>query len=98
MASAPALAHEQASTASDGRQAAMDPNGPGVPPGDGITARGHDPEGQAFIPPGYNSGPAISVYPPIVLAPAGLIGGAYPVCSKRVTDRCVQAYSRYARR
>ena len=108
LAGAPAIAqvNNQSSTASsasrsgpdsDGRQGVRDRNGPAVPPGDGITTRGHDPEGQPFIPPGYNLGDRMAVYPPLARAPAGLIGGEYPVCSARVTDRCVQPYTRYTR-
>ncbi len=74
------------------------PGSRAVPPGDGITARGHNPEGQPFTPAGFNTGMGQAVYPPAAAAPAGLIGGDYPVCSARVTDRCVQSYTRYTRR
>jgi hypothetical protein len=94
---APAVAQMSSGSDPDGRQGVMDPNGPNVPPGDGITMRGHDPEGQAFTPPGYNDAMPMRAYPPLAAAPAGLIGGDYPVCSARVTDRCVQAYTRYTR-
>lgn len=76
--------------------AMQNPNG-ALPPGDGITALGHDPEGQAFTPPGFNTGMSTMAYPPVTAAPAGLIGATYPVCSSRVTDRCVQAYTKLAR-
>lgn len=95
----PALAQMRSGPDPDGRQGAMDPNGPGVPPGDGITMKGNDPEGQAFTPPGYNMVQTMPMraYPPLAIAPPGLIGGDYPVCSSRVTDRCVQAYTRFTR-
>lgn len=95
---APGFAQTRSGPDPDGRQALNNPNGPGIPPGDGITMRGHDPEGQAYTPPGYNNMLPTSAYPAMAVAPAGLIGGEYPICSARVTDRCVQAYTRYTRR
>ena len=47
--------------------AQTDPNARGVPPGDGITQQGTDPEGQACSPPGFNAG--TSAYPPCPTAP-----------------------------
>lgn len=83
----------------DGRQGVLDPTPPGVPPGDGISIRGEDPEGQAFTPPEYNVGIGGHIYPPTTAAPPGLIGGTYPPCRPRqVEDRCVQTYSDGERR
>ena len=62
------------------------------PPGDGIDIHGHNPDGQAFTPPGYNVGVAAPAYAPAQAAPPGLIGGDYPPCSASNTDRCVQTY------
>ena len=74
----------------------MDPNGPGVPPGTGITSRGMNPNGQAYVPPGFNAG--MNVYPPVMAAPGGMAGmQEYPVCTRQATDRCVQAYTATAR-
>ena len=64
------------------------------PPGDGIDIHGHDPNGQAFTPPGYNNTVAAPAYAPMAAAPAGMIGGEYPICSAQNTDRCVQAYTK----
>ena len=62
---------------------------------DGIDMHGHNPDGQAFTPPGYNTGIGMAIYPPMALAPAGMIGGDYPRCTAENTDRCVQTYVRY---
>ena len=80
----------------DGRQGVMT-NRPGIPPGDGIDMHGHDPEGQAFTPLGFNTGIGPAVYPPVTMAPPALIGGNYPPCSPQVTDRCVQTYVEFRR-
>lgn len=69
-----------------------DPNGPNIPPGDGITRMGTNPEGQPFTPSGFNQG--MNVYPAASMAPGMMPGMAeYPRCSRQVTDRCVQAYA-----
>lgn len=73
-------------------QPQTDPNGPNVPPGDGITRLGTNPEGQPFTPPGFNQG--MNVYPAASVAPGAMPGMAeYPRCSRQVTDRCIQAYA-----
>ena len=66
-----------------------------VPPGDGITRQGTDPNGQACTPAGFN--PGLMAYPP---CPA--IGGPasieqYPRCTREIKDRCIQAYTRWTR-
>ncbi|MFP5296461.1 MAG: hypothetical protein ACLGG3_03945, partial [Alphaproteobacteria bacterium] len=68
-----------------------------VPPGDGITRLGNDPDGQACTPPGYNVG--LAVYPECI-AMGGPIEGAddYPPCSDRQTDRCIQTYTKWTKR
>ena len=79
--------------------AQTDPNSRGVPPGDGITAQGTDPEGQACTPAGYNVGN--SGYPPCSgTQPAASPESSAnpPACSKTVTDHCVQTYERGVRR
>ena len=78
--------------------AQTDPNARGVPPGDGITQQGTDPEGQACSPPGFNAG--TSAYPPCGSTPAASSTppDSYPACSRTVTDNCVQAYERGVRR
>lgn len=77
--------------------AQTDPNGPNVPPGDGITMMGTNPEGQAYTPPGYNNG--LNVYPDAAIAP-GMMAGMrdYPACTEDVKDRCVQTYTKYTSR
>lgn len=72
--------------------AQTDPNGPAVPPGDGITMQGNNPEGQAYTPPGYNVG--LNVYPD------GQVANMqnYPACTDRVVDRCMQTYTRWTSR
>ncbi len=69
-----------------------DINGPNIPPGDGITRMGTNPEGQPFTPPGFNQG--MNVYPAATMAPGAMPGMVeYLRCSRQVTDRCVQAYA-----
>ena len=86
-------------TISSAAVAQTDPNARGVPPGDGITQQGTNPEGQACSPPGYNVG--IGGYPPC--------GGDQhpnvapnpptpPPCTKQLTDHCTQTYERGVRR
>ena len=72
--------------------AQTDPNGPAVPPGDGITMQGTNPDGQAYTPPGYNVG--LEVYPD------GIVPAMqnYPVCTRQVVDRCVQTYTKWTSR
>lgn len=78
-------------------QAQMDPNGPAMPPGDGITMQGTNPEGQAYTPSGFNQG--INVYPSAAAAPGMAPGmAAYPACTNQVKDRCMQTYTRWAAR
>ncbi|HEX8527198.1 hypothetical protein [Allosphingosinicella sp.] len=69
-----------------------------TPPGDGITAQGTDPEGQACTPAGFNAG--TSAYPPCPAAPAPQQGTSTspPPCSRTVTDGCIQTYERGVRR
>lgn len=59
---------------------------------DGVDVHGHNPDGQAFTPPGYNTSIPGSVYAPMAAAPAGMIGGSYPPCTAQNTDRCEQTY------
>ena len=59
---------------------------------DGIDIHGHNPDGQAFTPPGFNTAIPGSVYAPMAAAPAGMIGGSYPPCTAQNTDRCEQTY------
>ena len=68
-----------------------------VPPGDGITRQGTNPEGQACTPIGYNVG--LAAYPQCI-AMGGPIEGAddYPPCTTQVKDRCVQTYTRWTNR
>lgn len=68
-----------------------------VPPGDGVTRLGNNPEAQACTPPEYNQG--LSVYPPCAaLSPPPAEIAEYPPCSDRNADRCVQTYTRSAAR
>jgi hypothetical protein len=77
--------------------AQSDPNGANVPPGDGITRMGTDPNGQAYTPPGYNIG--LNVYPPATAASGANPGMEnYPACSAEVKDRCVQTYTKWTSR
>ena len=79
--------------------AQTDPNSRGVPPGDGITAQGTNPDGQACSPAGYNVG--LGGYPPCTGAqPAATPQSSAnpPACSKTVTDHCTQTYERGVRR
>lgn len=77
--------------------AQTDPNAPSVPPGDGITMLGNNPEGQACTPEGFNQG--LNAYPP-----CSALGGPapgleeYPPCSDRNADRCIQTYTRWTDR
>lgn len=70
-----------------------------VPPGDGITRQGTNPEGQACAPQGYNIG--IAAYPQCTAMGGPLPEGAgmedYPPCTKQVKDRCRQTYTRWTR-
>ena len=72
--------------------AQTDPNGPNVPPGDGISMLGNNPNGQAYTPPGFNRG--LNVYPDGQVADRM----NYPACSDQVVDRCRQVYTRYTSR
>ena len=80
-----------------------DPNGPGVPPGDGITQQGTDPEGRASPPMGTNQmpmGPGMAVPSPnqqAAFTPRPAMT-EYPPCSRTVTDNCIQTYERGVRR
>ena len=78
-----------------------DPNARAVPPGDGITQQGTNPEGRGVAPPGTNE--VLTPLPGAVIVPDPNQQAAftpkpatkdYPVCSKTVTDGCVQAYER----
>lgn len=64
---------------------------------DGRDIHGHNPDGQAFTPPGYNMGVATSAYAPLAAAPAGMIGGSYPPCTAQNLDRCEQTYVKAGR-
>lgn len=68
-----------------------------VPPGDGITQQGTNPEGQACTPDGFNQG--LSVYPPCE-ALGGPAPGMeeYPPCTRQNADRCLQTYTRWTER
>lgn len=73
-------------------QAQTDPNGPGVPPGDGITRLGNNPDGIACTPAGFNQG--MSAYPACsALTPQPAQIQDYPRCTRQRADRCVQAYT-----
>ena len=79
--------------------AQTDPNGRGVPPGDGITQQGTNPEGQACSPAGYNVG--AGGYPPCGGDQHPNVPQTPPVpppCTKQVTDHCTQTYERGVRR
>lgn len=78
-----------------------DPNARNVPPGDGITQQGTNPEGQAVAPPGANQ--TITPIPGATIVPAPNQEAVfapkpasedYPSCSSTVTDGCVQRYER----
>ena len=62
---------------------------------DGRDIHGHNPNGQAFTPPGFNMG--MSIYPPMAAAPAGVIGQSYPPCTAQNLDRCEQTYVKRGR-
>lgn len=73
--------------------AQVDPNGPNMPPGDGITRTGANPGGQPYTPPGFNQG--MNVYPAAVNAPGAMPGMTeYPRCTRQMADRCAQGYAR----
>lgn len=65
-----------------------------VPPGDGITRQGTNPEGQACTPEGFNQG--LTAYPQCA-AMGGPAPGLeeYPPCTSEVKDRCIQTYTRW---
>ena len=65
-----------------------------TPPGDGITRQGTNPEGQPCTPAGFNQG--LEVYRDCI-AMGGPVPALedYPRCSRFVTDRCIQAYTRW---
>ena len=71
-------------------QAASEP----TPSGEGITERGMNPDGQPCTPLGYNRG--LDVYADCI-AMGGPAPGleAYPSCSRFITDRCRQTYTRW---
>ena len=79
--------------------AQTDPNGPNVPPGDGITQQGTNPDGQACSPAGYNVG--ISGYPPCggtnQHPNVGPNPPTPPPCTKNLKDHCMQTYERGVR-
>ena len=96
----PAAPAETTTSSPDG----VDPNARGVPPGDGITQQGTNPEGQAVAPPGANQ--VTAVVPGATVVPAANQEAVfapkpateeYPACSKTVTDKCVQKYERGVR-
>ena len=65
-----------------------------VPPGDGITQLGNNPEGQACTPEGFNQG--VNAYPACeALQPQPSNINEYPACSDRNADRCRQTYTRW---
>lgn len=77
--------------------AQTDPNARGVPPGDGITQQGTNPEGQPCTPAGFNQG-STSPYPACGAVPRPTHGaGEVPPCSRQVTDHCIQTYERGVR-
>ncbi len=78
--------------AANAQAGAMQP----VPPGDGITRQGTNPEGQACTPPGFNIG--LGAYPQCGAVGGPAIGAdSYPPCTSQVTDRCIQTYTRWTR-
>ncbi|MDP9416024.1 MAG: hypothetical protein M3Q08_18440, partial [Pseudomonadota bacterium] len=67
----------------------------------GITQQGTDPNGQASPPAGTNmgvqgtgTGPAIPMTNQSAAFAPRPAAGEYPVCSRTVTDSCIQAYER----
>ena len=65
-----------------------------VPPGNGVTQQGNNPEGQACTPEGFNQDN--SAYPPCsALQPRPTNIDEYPACSDRNADRCRQTYTRW---
>ncbi len=67
----------------------------------GITQQGTDPNGQARAPVGTNMGvQGTGTGPAVPMANQGAAfaprpaAGEYPVCSRTVTDSCIQAYER----
>lgn len=78
--------------------AQTDPNGPMVPPGDGITQQGTNPDGMACSPPGFNAG--TSSYPPCGGDQHPNVGPNPPTpppCTKQLKDHCTQTYERGVR-
>ena len=68
-----------------------------VPPGDGITRQGTNPEGQPCTPAGFNAG--LAVYPACSAMGGPLVGmEEYPPCTTEVKDRCIQLYTRWTDR
>ncbi len=67
----------------------------------GVTQQGTDPDGQASAPTGTNigvqgtgTGPAVPMANQGAAFTPRAAAGEYPVCSRTVTDSCVQAYER----
>jgi len=61
----------------------------------GITQQGTDPDGIHCTPPGFNAG--MSPYPQCVSGRHPNIGRnpeSPPVCTRRITDHCIQSYER----
>lgn len=76
--------------------AQQDPNAPMVPPGDGITQQGTNPEGQPCTPPGFNQG--TTGYPQCGAVARPTHGPQEaPPCTRQVTDHCTQTYERGVR-
>ena len=68
-----------------------------MPSGEGITRQGTNPEGQPCTPAGFNQG--LWVYPACIAMGGPTLGMAeYPPCTRQVTDRCVQLYTKWTDR
>jgi hypothetical protein len=102
------LAFAQTQTATEDRQTTQQPSGqtvddPSQATGpQGVTQQGTDPNGQATTPSGMNQMPAQGTSPMMTndsnMATTQRAPGAYPACSRTVTDSCVQTYERGVRR
>lgn len=64
----------------------------------GVTQQGTDPEGQATAPAGANQMPSMNPASPAQTFAPRPAAGAYPPCSRTVTDACIQTYERGVRR
>lgn len=65
---------------------------------EGVTQQGTDPNGTATAPAGTNQAPMGNSSMSQGMAAPQAASGAYPACSRTVTDRCTQTYERGVRR